>query len=219
MRWLHTLQRRSAPKIGVCVLAAAAWLPVAAATPVDFFGTWMNTNPLSGPIAPCGGGVGVVNKNDPPQFHSAGFSNLGSFVFNLVQCFAQPAPNGQMELDFGGGNTLLGTWGSVSTPSGTPSLFQVVGTGGITGGTGSFSRYTGSFSANGYLDRRDSAVAGSAFVFRGQLAPVPEPASWALMLAGLAAVGAVAGRRTPGRPAGAPRLPIEAIVRRFGYRG
>jgi hypothetical protein len=181
--------------LATVMLGLAGSLPAVAAAPLDFFGTWMNTNPPSGPIAPCGGGVGVINKNDPPQFHSAGFSNLGGFVFNLVQCFAQPAPNGHVELDFGGGNTLFGTWGSVSSPSGTPLLLQVVGTGGITGGTGSFQGYTGSFTANGYLDRRDSAVAGSAFAFRGQLAPVPEPTTFVLMLAGLGALGALARRR------------------------
>lgn len=185
--------RCSALRLATMLLVFSASLPAAAVSPVDFFGTWMNTNPPAGPIAACGGGPGVINKNAPPLFKSAGFSNLGDFAFNLVQCFALPAPNGQLELDFGGGNTLLGTWGSVSSLTSTPSLFQVVGTAAITGGTGTFLGYSGSFTANGFLDRRDSAVADSAFVFRGQLVPVPEPS--AALLLGLGLAGVVVVRR------------------------
>lgn len=174
-------------------------LPAVAAAPVDFFGTFMNTNPTASPAPPCA--AQVINKNDPPTFKAAGFSNLGDFVFNLVQCFA-PTPSGSIELDFGGGNTLLGTWASTSTPSSTPLVNQLLGTASIAGGTGTFAGYTGSFTALGYLDRRDSAVsgpgftAGSAFVFRGEVTPVPEPATWGLMLAGLGCVVGIARRRS-----------------------
>lgn len=175
------------PCLAVLGMLTLCSLPAAAAEPIAFFGTWMNTNPTAAPAPPCGSQV--INKNDPPTYKSAGFSNLGNFVFNLVQCFG-PVPSGSLELDFGGGNKLLGTWASVSTPSTTPLVNQVVGQSTLTGGTGSFAGYTGSFSALGYVDRRDSAVtgpsftAGSAYVFRGEVTPVPEPSTYALWLAG-----------------------------------
>ncbi len=80
-------------------------------------------------------------------------------------------------------------------------MSQLVGDSMITGGTGSFAGYTGSISALGYLDRRDGVVtsdwtADSAFVFRGQLMPVPEPATYGLMLVGVVAVlGTLSKRR------------------------
>lgn len=185
-------------RLAALAVVVFASLPAAAATPIDFFGTFMNTNPTASPAPPCA--AEVTNKNDPPTFKSAGFSNLGDFVFNLVQCLA-PTPSGSIELDFGGGNTLVGTWASVGTPTSIPLVSQVVGTAGITGGTGTFAGYTGSFTALGYLDRRDLDVTGpsftadSAFVFRGEVTPVPEPATWGLMALGLAAVGAMARLR------------------------
>ena len=186
------------------VRAAAFWctvaacLPAAAASPIDFFGTFMNVNPPASPAPPCG--AQIVNKNDPPTFKAAGFSNLGDFSFHLVQCLA-PAPSGSIKLDFGAGNTLFGTWASVNTPSSTPLVAQLVGSADFVGGTGSFAGYTGSFTALGYLDRRDSAVAGpdfaagSAFVFRGQVTPVPEPSAHVMWLAGPAAMAFFGARR------------------------
>lgn len=181
---------------GLTALSLFASLPAAATEPMAFFGTWMNTNPTASPAPPCN--AQVINQNNPPTYKSAGFSNLGDFVFNLVQCLAPPS--GNLELDFGGGNTLFGTWGSTGVPSSTPLVSQVLGQATLTGGTGAFAGYSGSFDALGYLDRRDSAVtgsgftAGSAFVFRGEVAPVPEPAAWGLLFAGLAVVG-IAARR------------------------
>lgn len=198
---MKKLPNAASGTLGLVVAVAvnlAASLPALAAAPVAFFGTFMNTNPTASPAPPCA--AQVINKNDPPAYKAAGFSNLGDFAFNLVQCLA-PTPSGSIALDFGGGNTLSGTWASVATPSSTPLVNQVVGTAGITGGTGSFAGYTGSFTALGYVDRRDSEVtgpgftAGSAFVFRGQVTPVPEPGAWALMLAGLASLAVVARRR------------------------
>lgn len=200
MRELSSTAYGKAARMAALWCAVAAGMPAMAASPIDFFGTFMNTNPPASPAPPCG--AQIVNKSDPPGFKAGGFSNLGDFSFLLVQCFA-PVPSGSLELDFGGGNTLHGTWSSVNMPSSTPMVAQLVGTADLVGGTGSFAGYTGSFTALGYLDRRDSAVAGpdfvagSAFVFRGQVVPVPEPSAYAMWLAGLAAIGLGVFRRRP----------------------
>ena len=197
MKSLQVLCKGKHARIAMFALAMFASLPATAADPIAFFGTFMNTNPTASPAPPCS--AQVINKNDPPTYKAAGFSNLGDFTFNLVQCLAPPS--GSLELDFGGGTTLFGTWSSVSTPSSTPLVNQVVGTSTFTGGTGAFAGYTGSFSALGYLDRRDSAVtgsgfrAGSAFVFRGEVTPVPEPTTSGMLAIGLAGVLVAASRR------------------------
>ena len=197
MQSLQVLCKGQRARIAMLPLALIASLPAAAANPVAFFGTFMNTNPTASPAPPCN--AQVINKNDPPTYKAAGFSNLGNFTFNLVQCLAPPS--GSLELDFGDGTTLFGTWSSISTPSSTPLVNQVIGMSTFTGGTGAFAGYTGSFIALGYLDRRDSAVtgsgftAGSAFVFRGEVTPVPEPATWGMLAIGLAGVLVAASRR------------------------
>ncbi len=149
----------------------------------------------------------LVNKNDPPTFKSAGFSNLGDFTFTMVQCL-NPLQNGSIEYDFGGGNTLVGTRASSVNAISPPLVIQFTAISDITGGTGTFAGYTGSITALGCTDRRDSAVSGSGFtadtgfVFRGELMqPVPEPATWGLMLAGLTGVVAAARRRRDGTSA------------------
>ena len=171
----------------LCATGAAA----TAAAPLSFSGTLMTSNPLPTNSPPCGDQLTVVNKNDPPTFLSAGFSNLGSFVNNLVHCLMPPSA-GQFEFDFGGGNTLVGTYTSAVSPTAEPLVFQFVGSYGVTGGTGSFQGWGGEFSSFGYLDRRELGVGSAGAVFHGQLLPVPEPATWGLMLAGL---GVMVGAR------------------------
>lgn len=172
------------------LLVFAGCLPAAAAAyPTDFFGTFMNTNPPAAPAGSCF--AQVINQNDPPTYMAAGFSNIGDFGFNLLQCLNPPS--GSIELDFGGGNTLKGAWSSVPTPTSTPMLIQIAGDAVLTGGTGSFAGVSGWFKATGYLDRRDPAIADSAFVFRGQL--VPEPSTYALLLAGIGVLALVVRRR------------------------
>lgn len=186
-------------------LSLAVSQPAAAAEPINFFGSGMNTNPGPQNVPPCA--AQLINKHDPPTFKSAGFSNLGDFTYNLVQCL-NPPQIGSIEYDFGGGNTLVGTWASSGSATSDPLVIQFTAVSDITGGTGTFAGYTGSITALGYTDRRDIAVSGSnfiadsAFVFRGELMqPVPEPTTWGLMLAGLTGVVAVARRRRGGTSA------------------
>jgi hypothetical protein len=163
---------------------AAAW-PAIAATPLAFFGTVMAINALPSPSASCGGAPLVVFNDQP------GLSNLGSFANSLIHCLGQP---GTFEFDFGSGNTLFGTYSSVVTPAVT--AFPLEASWVVTGGTGSFAGWGGSFTGNGYAERHPAAdLAAMATVFRGQLVPVPEPATWGMLLAGLAAVASLARRR------------------------
>lgn len=190
---------RVAAGVAALMVGLSGSLPASAADPINFFGSGMNTNPGPQNVPPCGGQL--VNKNDPPTFKSGGFSNLGDFTFYLVQCL-NPLQNGSIEYDFGGGNTLVGTWASSVIAINPPLVIQFTAISDITGGTGKFAGYTGSITALGFTDRRDSAVSGSGFtadtgfVFRGELMqPVPEAATWAMWLAGLGGVAGIARRR------------------------
>lgn len=188
----HTTGARLAAGAAVLLAGLCGSLPDATAAPVSFFGTVTAVNPPAAPAPPCN--ALVINKNDPPLYQTAGFSNLGDFVWSQVHCI-NPAQDAAFEFDFGGGDALLGAYSSISTPSATPGVFQVVGSYVVSGGTGSFQGYTGSMGSVGTLDRRDATVAEFSADFRGTLVPVPEPATWALCLAGLAGVACIARRR------------------------
>ena len=179
-----TRQKPALRAAAMAAMIAAAW-PAIAATPVAFFGTTMGYNALPIPSASCGGAPLVVLNDNP------GLSNLGSFANTTLHCLGQP---GTFEFDFGSGNTLFGTYSSVVTPA--IAAFPLESTYVVTGGSGSFAGWGGSFTGNGYAERHPAAgVADTAAVFRGQLVPVPEPATWAMLLAGLAAVAGLARRR------------------------
>lgn len=176
--------------VALAVIFAAS-LPAAAAG-MEFFGTVMAVNPPAAPTPTCN--ALVINKNEPPLYKTGGFSNLGDFLWNQIHCI-NPLQEATFTFDFGAGNTLHGTYNSTTVPSPTPGVFQVTGSYDVTGGTGTFQGYVGSLGSLGNLDRRDPEVADFAAVFRGTLVPVPEPAAWSLMLAGLAGVAGIARRR------------------------
>jgi hypothetical protein len=188
---------RGAAGVAVLLAGLCGTLPGASAAPIDFFGTVTAVNPPAAPAPPCN--AQVINKNDPPLYQTAGFSNLGDFDWNQIHCI-NPAQDAAFEFDFGGGDALLGAYSSTSTPSATPGVFEVVGSYVVTGGTGSFQGYTGSMGSFGTLDRRDATVAEFSAAFRGTLLPVSEPATWALCLAGLVGVAGIARRRGAAGP-------------------
>ena len=79
--------------------------------------------------------------------------------------------------------------------SGTPGVFNIMGTFLVTGGTGYFHRAGGSFSEVGPLDFRTQGRGIAIGAFTGKLDVVPEPATWAMLVTGFGVVGAAARRR------------------------
>jgi PEP-CTERM motif len=202
---------RLSPTLRMKTLAAAALtatlaasLPAAAAS-VAFDGSLFRSNPPAGSGGRCAPAMTVIN--DPIAHTSTGTSTLGSFLNWSSACIVPPPPtttyDGVFHFDFGGGHTLDGTTYSNVTLGTTPGLFVINGFFNVTEGTGKFLGASGAFEEIGTLDFRTPGVAVAAGDFRGtlNLAPVPEPAAWALMLGGLCAVGALTRQRrvTSGR--------------------
>lgn len=179
----------------------AVSLPAAAAS-VAFDGSLFRSNPPAGPGGRCAPAMTVIN--DPVAYTSTGTSTLGSFLNWSSACIVLPPPtstyDGVFHFDFGGGHTLDGTTYSSVTPSGTPGLFAINGFFTVTEGTGKFLGASGAFEELGTLDFRTPGVAVAIGDFHGTLtlAPVPEPATWALTVGGLCAVGALTRRRRVG---------------------
>jgi hypothetical protein len=170
----------------------------AAADIVSFVGTLTRSNPPSGPGGRCAPAFTIVN--DPILYTSTGTSNLGSFLNTASACMVPPPPtvsyDGIWRFDYADGSSLYGTSGSILTASGIPEVLNIDGSFVVTGGTGRFLGATGEFRELGTLDRRDPSVAIALGSFEGTLdiTPVPEPAGWALSLAGLALLAALKRR-------------------------
>jgi hypothetical protein len=188
---------RWAVKIAACT-SALVWATSAGAATVVFSGTQMNIDAPTGPAAARCGGEVTVNIGNGPDASSTGTSNFGSFLSTQSHCIAPPPPvgydQGLFEYDFASGDTLLGTYTGDLTFN-SPGLFNNLQNFTVTGGTGQFAGATGAFIGIGVVDFRGPTPTAH-LVFNGSLnAPgVPEPATWAMLIAGFAGVG-VASRR------------------------
>jgi hypothetical protein len=171
---------------GLCAAAALAGVAPSAAQAATFLFTGVRANvnlinpPGTGRCAP----LNTVNIA-PGALSSTGFSNFGAFASTQSHCIpgapnagnpVQPITDGQFSYDFGAGDLLTGTY------SGQASFSNGVVTGTenlvVTGGTG----FVGVF--NGTVNGRIN-VPGA----------VPEPATWAMMIAGFGLAGSAARRR------------------------
>ena len=129
--------------------------------------------------------------------NSAGSSNLGAFTYGHTLCTAGgPGPFDGTFAVLYASDMFSGTFAGVASPSGTPGLIDESFTYTVTAGTGRFASGTGSFTGVGTLDAR-SPPPRLDLKFDGfvDLSAVPEPANWALMIAGFGAVGTTLRRR------------------------
>lgn len=184
-------------------LAVASFSATASsAAPRTFSGTRTNISPGGAPDGRCAPAITV--GFGLPGFPANGTSNLGGFSFTASQCIAGPPPgnyyDGQFEWTFGNSGSLTGTYeGSLAAIG--PGQFSVLETILFTGGTGKFTGASGNATATGQVQFGLYEGAPASFgnvSFAGSLqAPgVPEPSSWAMLLAGFGLVGAIARRRT-----------------------
>jgi len=116
-----------------------------------------------------------------------GTSSLGNFTYTHHVCLSGPGPLNGVDflLDFGGGDTLQGNMVGVAVASGVPLLTNVTLNYSILAGTGQYLGATGAFRGLGTVDQRNSPPTLVSFNF----APVPEPATWMVMLLGFGAIG------------------------------
>lgn len=194
---LSRAARRSAVWAAACA-TALLWSGAAAAAVVSFSGSQSNTDAASGPSAARCGAQFTVNIGNGPGATSTGTSNLGSFLTTQSHCITlpPPAPYGQglFVYDFGSGDLLSGTYTGVLSFN-SPGLFDNVQDFQVTGGTGRFAGATGAFVGVGTVDFR-GPTPSAQLNFNGAInAPaIPEPASWTLLILGVAGAGAALRR-------------------------
>lgn len=189
--------------LAIAALAVSSGIPSAAHAGVkSFTGTRMNVD-SPGPAAERCGARTTANIRPSATSTSVGMSNLGAFVPILSHCIQLPLAAvtpfdlGEFSFDFGGGDTLFGSYAGTVTFA-AAGLFNIAQSHVVTGGTGKFADATGGFDSAGTL----SFLNGPPTVeqaFSGTIsAPgIPEPATWALMIGGFGMAGAALRRRAP----------------------
>ena len=187
---------------------------LAQAATISFTGTRANVNFLAPPGTGRCAPLNTVSIA-PGALSSTGSSNLGSFASTQSHCIpgapspanpVQPITAGQFTYDFGSGDTLFGTYSG-------QAVFENGGVSGnedlvVTGGTGRFTGSTGTILSRGRLSfAPNPGGPGVVGVFNGRVSgelnipgAVPEPAAWAMMIAGFGLTGAAARKRSA-RPA------------------
>jgi hypothetical protein len=122
-----------------------------------------------------------------------GISNLGAFSHKDSHCINVLTGNifnGLFEWDFGGGDTIFGTFlGTIMLPP-VNGVASFVETFTLTGGTGQYLDSTGGFLATGSVMFQTNS---SHLDFRGLINTVPEPATMTLLMLAVAALAV--GRR------------------------
>lgn len=186
--------------IALVALAGLTAAPAMAGT-VAISGTRTNISPGGAPGGRCAPALTI--SFGPAAFAAGGTSTLGDFTYTASHCIAGPPPgnyyDGLFEWTLATG-TLFGTHTGSLTASGTPGVFNVLENLVFTGGTGQFLGASGFANAVGTVSFGQFNGLPASFGnvrFAGELtaAGVPEPASWALLLAGVGVLGAVRRHR------------------------
>lgn len=189
---------------GFIIAAAAAGLlaavPATAGT-VSIEGTRSNISPGGSPMGRCAPAITVSFA--PDLFTASGTSTLGNFTYVASHCIVPPLPaayfDGVFEWTLADG-TLFGTHSGALLSTGQMGVYDVVETLIFTGGTGFFVGTTGTADFVGQV-RFGQFQGGPASFGEGRftgklnIPAIPEPASWAMMIAGFGIVGMAARRR------------------------
>lgn len=179
------------------LVAAAGSTACAPAVAASFTGQFSNDTPTPVSNPSCASGQVYVSFN-PSNSTATGTSNLGAFGPSQSHCLTPgQAYVGVFSFDFAAGDMFSGTTTGYMTPTDTVGVFNSFVTYMVSGGTGRFVGATGTINGIGLLDRRparplnDLTLSGTL-----DLAAVPEPATWTLMILGFGAVsGAVRSKR------------------------
>lgn len=126
-----------------------------------------------------------------------GSFDLGSYYSTDVIDMSTGAGSGFNIFTAGNGDELHGTFNVQVIPTALAHVVDLIGQATFAGGTGLFSGAHGSasFSGTGVFTSATSAIADLRY--SGEIALVPEPGSWLLLSAGLAALLFRRGGRIP----------------------
>jgi hypothetical protein len=179
-------------------LVALVVFPAASAhaAVLAFNGQFSNDTPTPGPDPSCAANQVLVSFN-PGNSTAAGTSNFGNFGPSQSHCLRAGFPyTGTFNFAFVAGDALFGSTAGFLTPSATPGILNSFVTYTALGGTGRFLGASGTINGVGLLDRRPLRPL-NALTLSGtlNLPAVPEPASWALLVAGFGLTGAVLRRQ------------------------
>ncbi len=197
--------------MAIAILALGGAASTVDARVVSFSGSISAINFAAGPVPPCGGplgghvqlwdGAGGVGQ-------ASGASNLGLFEPVQGHCVSAPVmgvrtlANGFFDWTFESGDQLEGTYSGLIYPTADPQVYNPIITVLVTGGTGKFSRASGTLDANALIYQYSTPFR-TEWTMNGKLnlPAIPEPGSWALMLSGFAAAGVALRRRPMLKPA------------------
>lgn len=174
------------------LLPALLSATLAQAASIDFVADYTGTSQIvevidaTGPVVrfeTAAAGTGVL---DLTQYQSTDIIDMGT-----------GAGTGTNRFTAGNGDELYGSFSVQIVPTATAGVVDLFGSAQFTGGTGQLAGASGAASFTGTGIFTDATTALATLHYSGQITLVPEPASAALMLAGL---GAVAARWRTRRP-------------------